>query len=393
MTKNKRKQKTEKSLSVYIHIPFCVKKCDYCDFLSMPAEASLQAAYMETLLKEIKDDAPGYRDYEVTTVFIGGGTPSVLDEAWIEKLLLTVREQFRVSETAEISMECNPGTVTKQKMEAYVRSGINRLSIGMQSADDITLQKLGRIHTYKEFVNAYELALEAGITNLNVDVMSALPGQTFEDYCLGLETLMKLPKRPGHISAYSLIIEEGTPFYERYADGGGSLPAEYCLPDEDTERKMYDATEAILQKYGYHRYEISNYALPGYECRHNKRYWTREPYVGFGIGAASLIENRRFKNHSDICTYLREGGHPAKEEDLLLSQREQMEEFLFLGLRLMEGISREDFYQSFGITLEEVYGTQTAELKAQGLLEEGKRLKLTKRGIDVSNYVFEKFLE
>ncbi len=380
------------NLSLYVHIPFCVKKCDYCDFLSMPAEDSLKDRYMSALLHEIKSEASAYQDCEVGTIFIGGGTPSVLSEEWMERLLLTLKKQFCIQQDAEISLEVNPGTVTLQKMETYVGIGINRLSIGMQSADNETLRKLGRIHTFEQFLECFNMAGNAGFQNINVDVMSALPGQSLESYCQGLETLMALRQKPKHISAYSLILEEGTPFYERYVTGTVS-EKEYRLPDEDTEREMYEATEEILKKYGYYRYEISNYALPGYECRHNKRYWTRDAYAGFGLGAASLIANRRTKNSSDMKAYLESDGLAEKEEDILLSVREQMEEFMFLGLRLMRGIRREDFQKAFKTELETVYGKEILSLKRQGLLQEDETLRLTKRGIDVSNFVFEKFLK
>lgn len=380
------------SLSLYIHIPFCVKKCDYCDFLSMPAEESVKDRYMSALLHEIESEASAYRDCEVVTVFIGGGTPSVLSAEWMEKLMFTLRKQFNIRQDAEITLEVNPGTVTQQKMETYARLGINRLSIGMQSADNETLRKLGRIHTFEQFLECFLMAGTAGFQNINVDVMSALPGQSLEAYCQGMETLMVLGQKPQHISAYSLILEEGTPFYDRYVNG--AVPEkEYRLPDEDTEREMYEATERILKKYGYHRYEISNYALPGYECRHNKRYWTRDAYAGFGLGAASLIANRRVKNCSHMEAYLAADGLAEKEEDVLLSVREQMEEFMFLGLRLMRGIRREEFQKVFGMELETVYGKEILSLKGQGLLQEDETLRLTKRGIDVSNYVFEKFLK
>lgn len=391
MTENKTETK-QNTLSLYVHIPFCVRKCAYCDFLSMPAEESLQKQYVQALLHEIEALAPLYENYEVVSLFLGGGTPSVLSEKLSEQLMNTLHRRFRIEPDAEVSMEVNPGTVNRQKLKSYVNMGINRLSIGMQSTVNETLKKLGRIHTFEQFLDCFFMAKEAGFENINVDVMSALPGQTLSEYCQGLKTLMALPERPTHISSYSLILEEGTPFYERFVNGGPQT-TEYRLPDEDTERKMYEATERILSTYGYHRYEISNYALPGYECRHNKRYWTREEYVGFGIGAASFTANRRWKNSSDIHAYIRADGLAEKEEELCLSVREQMEEFMFLGLRLMEGIHREDFYSVFGVELEEVYGVQIASLKEAGLLREDRTVRLTKRGIDLSNYVFEKFLE
>ena len=391
MTGNKHRKKT---LSLYIHIPFCIKKCGYCDFLSMPASDEVREAYLKTLLHEIRTEAPHYREYEIVTVFLGGGTPSVLTEGQTGRLMEAMKESFLLRPDAEITMEVNPGTVTKEKLTSYVRLGINRLSIGMQSTDNATLKKLGRIHTFEQFLDCFHLTGEAGFQNVNVDVMSALPGQTFTEYCSGLETVLALGGPLKHISAYSLILEEGTPFFERYGENGeGVREPQYRLPDEDTERRMYQATGEILEKHGFYRYEISNYALPGYECRHNERYWTRDEYAGFGIGAASLVGNRRWKNGTHMGQYLAAGGFPPKEEDMVLSVEEQMEEFMFLGLRRMQGIDRETFRQEFGTGLEEIYGKEISVLKQQGLLWEKDRIMLTKRGIDVSNYVFEKFLE
>lgn len=391
MTGNKQRTK---NLSLYIHIPFCIQKCGYCDFLSMPASDEMREAYFKALLHEIQTEALHYQEYEIVTVFLGGGTPSLLTEGQTERLMGILRESFRVRPDAEISIEVNPGTVTKEKLTVYVRLGINRLSIGMQSTDNATLKKLGRIHTFEQFLECFHLAGEAGFQNVNVDVMSALPGQTFSEYCNGLETVLALGSPLKHISAYSLILEEGTPFFERYGeDGRGVREPQYRLPDEDTERQMYQATEEILEKHGFYRYEISNYALLGYECRHNERYWTRDEYAGFGLGAASMVGNRRWKNTTHMGQYLAAEGFPAKEEEICLSVGEQMEEFMFLGLRRMQGIDRENFLQEFGVELEEIYGKEISVLKQQGLLWEKDRLMLTKRGIDVSNYVFEKFLE
>ena len=301
-----------------------------------------------------------------------------------------IREGFRLAPDAEITMEVNPGTVTTEKLTAFYAAGINRLSIGMQSAQEQELKILGRIHDFDGFCQVYREAVEAGFTNINVDVMSGLPGQTLVSYKDTLEKVLRLEPMPQHISAYSLIVEEGTTF-AAMADRG-ELP----LPEEDTERAMYEETIEVLAGYGFHRYEISNYALDGYECRHNVGYWIRRDYLGFGIGAASLIGNVRFQNGRDLNAYL---AHPfaCREEEQSLTTQEQMEETMFLGLRLIRGVSYPEFARCYGQTLEEVYGEVIARNVADGLLtvredETGRRLTLTGRGLDVSNYVMAQFL-
>ena len=380
----------QKELELYIHIPFCVKKCSYCDFLSAPATEQTKEAYMAALFAEIGGRAKDYKDRIVTSVFIGGGTPSLLSGDSIRQLMEHIREEFFLAPDAEITMEVNPGTVTAEKLTAFYGAGINRLSIGMQSAQEQELKILGRIHDFDGFCQVYREAVEAGFTNINVDVMSGLPGQTLASYKDTLEKVLRLEPMPQHISAYSLIVEEGTPF-AAMADRG-ELP----LPEEDTERAMYEETIEVLAGYGFHRYEISNYALDGYECRHNVGYWIRRDYLGFGIGAASLIGNVRFQNGRDLNAYL---AHPlaCREEEQSLITQEQMEETMFLGLRLIRGVSYPEFARCYGQTLEEVYGEVISRNVADGLLtvredETGRRLMLTGRGLDVSNYVMAQFL-
>ena len=380
----------QKELELYIHIPFCVKKCSYCDFLSAPATEQTKEAYMAALFAEIGGRSKDYKDRIVTSVFIGGGTPSLLSADTIRQLMEHIREGFRLAPDAEITMEVNPGTVTAEKLTAFYAAGINRLSIGMQSAQEQELKILGRIHDFDGFCQVYREAVEAGFTNINVDVMSGLPGQTLASYKDTLEKVLRLEPMPQHISAYSLIVEEGTPF-AAMADRG-ELP----LPEEDTERAMYEETLEILAGYGFHRYEISNYALDGYECSHNVGYWIRRDYLGFGIGAASLIGNVRFQNGRDLNAYL---AYPlaCREEQQSLTTQEQMEETMFLGLRLIRGVSYTEFACCYGQTLEEVYGEVISRNVADGLLtvredETGRRLALTGRGLDVSNYVMAQFL-
>lgn len=380
-------------MELYFHIPFCVRKCFYCDFLSAPADGRTKAAYMEALRRETALRAEEYRDDSVTSVFIGGGTPSAVEAEEIAALLSTVRQHYPLSEDAEITIEVNPGTVTAEKLEVYRAAGINRLSIGLQSADDRELAAIGRIHTWRQFLDTYRLAAGAGFRNINVDVMSTLPGQTMESYCATLEKVLALKPQPTHISAYSLILEEGTAFWDMMQRG------ELTLPDEDADRQMYSETKRILAEAGYARYEISNYAKPGHECRHNCGYWRREEYAGFGIGAASLFRERRFRNGDSLTAYLRDP-LGCREEVQELSRQEQMEEFMFLGLRMTEGVSEGEFEAVFGQKPENVYGEVIQRNLRDGLLEwkggQGcdnvRRLALTERGLDVSNYVMAQFL-
>lgn len=400
----------KKELELYVHIPFCVRKCAYCDFLSFSAGEQERASYVDALVREIISQKKNFTDHCVTTVFLGGGTPSVLSGDDTARIFHALKENFTISRDAEITMEVNPGTVTAEKAASWKACGVNRLSIGLQSVNDEELKLLGRIHSFREFLHTWEIVRAAGFDNVNIDLISAIPGQTLQSWERTLRTAAEL--KPEHISAYSLIIEEGTPFYEAYgemgsegrmaAGGDAFLP----LPDEDTEREIYKATKRILHGYGYHRYEISNYAREGCECRHNLGYWERKEYLGLGLGASSLIGERRFRNTEDMEKYLslfgreqREmAGVPspaeaAAEERECLSEKEQMEEFMFLGLRKTEGISYSDFRRNFGKEVEEVYGKQLRKYTGLGLMEEKNgRIRLTESGIDVSNFIFADFI-
>lgn len=372
-------------LELYIHIPFCVKKCAYCDFLSGPSDEKSRERYVELLCEEIQVCRGKVEEYQVSTVFFGGGTPSVLQGEQIKRIMETLRKVFVFEADAEISMEMNPGTVTSEKLVAYREAGINRLSIGLQSVQDEELKLLGRIHTYDEFLHSYELARKAGFENINIDLISAIPGQTVSSWAKTLKTIVDL--NPEHISAYSLIIEEGTPFFEKYGEGSG----QEMLPSEDEEREMYRQTKQILHEAGYERYEISNYSKEGRECRHNIGYWERAPYLGFGIGAASLFEETRSANPSNIEEY--RTSFEKKFQAEKLSVEEQIEEFMFLGLRMMKGISKQKFAEAFGKEIEEIYGKQIERLKKAELLEENDdRIYLTEKGIDISNSVFVEFM-
>lgn len=379
-------------MELYIHIPFCVRKCLYCDFLSGPAQKETQEAYLSALLREI--DQTGRETAEhgetVTSVFMGGGTPSAVEPRWIARIMERVRDSFPVEREAEITMEANPGTLTGEALRVYRQVGINRLSIGLQTTDNGELKRIGRIHTYEEFLENYQLAREAGFTNLNVDLMSSLPGQTVQSYEKTLERVIRL--EPEHISAYSLIVEEGTPFWDRYA----KHPE--LLPTEEEDRQMYHLTKEILGQAGYERYEISNYAKPGYECRHNVGYWTRVPYLGLGLGAASFYGNQRYSNTRQMLRYLavlENGGEllELREETQRLTDKDAMEEFMFLGLRLTAGIRAADFQKAFGQEIETVYGPALKCLTQEGLLESTKAgWRLSEWGLDVSNRVLAEFL-
>ena len=301
---------SQKTMELYIHIPFCVKKCQYCDFLSFAADEATQAAYVEALLREIAYYGPHCSDYLVSTVYIGGGTPSWLTEEWMAQIMSAVRRSFRLASDAEISIECNPGTVTDHKFAGYRNAGINRISIGLQSAVDEELKILGRIHTFDQFLKTYELARKNGFDNVNVDIMSSLPGQTAESFARTLQQLLWL--KPEHISAYSLIIEKGTPFYDLYKFDAVKQQAgmqTVALPTEDEVYRMTKLTEQVLAEAGYVHYEVSNFAKPGYACRHNIGYWERENYLGLGLGASSLMENIRYSNTRELYVYLEETRH------------------------------------------------------------------------------------
>lgn len=380
----------DKTLGLYLHIPFCVQKCRYCDFLSYPVGSCFigeeksdprMEAYVNRLCREIREQGERCEAYVVDTVFLGGGTPSLLTGAQLTSIMNHIREGFRLTSDAECSMECNPGTATLDTLKAYREAGINRLSIGLQSASDQELCRLGRIHNRNQFEDCFRWARQAGFTNINVDLMSALPGQTRESYEQTLRFVAQ--NDPEHISAYSLILEEGTPLYEENP----------ILPDEDTERLMYEDTKRILIEYGYHRYEISNYAKAGRECRHNCKYWTRGEYLGMGLGASSQMGQTRFKNSSDWTIYMETTDATQTDSMVTLSQQDEMEEFMFLGLRLTAGIRESDFKKAFGVTMSEIYGDVLDKLvKEKLVVREKGTLRLTDFGTDVSNYVLAQFL-
>ncbi len=372
--------KTE--LELYVHIPFCIRKCEYCDFLSGPANIERQREYVKALCEEIRSCAD-YGAYEISSIFFGGGTPSVLPGEWIAEIMQEIYQRFHVLDKAEISIEANPGTVTEEKLRQYRNAGINRISFGCQSTNNEELKTLGRIHTWEEFLESFHMARAAGFSNINVDLMSGLPEQSLSAWEDSLVKVAKL--HPEHISAYSLIIEEDTPFANLQLN----------LPNEEEERQMYENTAEILGNYGYYQYEISNYAKEGYACRHNCGYWKRTEYLGLGLGSASLVNEVRFSNTSNMKLYLEESGDFSRiRVDMQkLSVSEQMEEFMFLGLRMLEGVSKLEFCNKFGKTLDNVYGDVIKRYVDLGFLVwRENNLHLTRAGISVSNQIFADFL-
>ncbi|MCR5739537.1 MAG: radical SAM family heme chaperone HemW [Lachnospiraceae bacterium] len=371
---------------LYIHIPFCVRKCLYCDFLSFPADDAIKEKYVEALCEEILCAGEERRGASLSSVFIGGGTPSILPGEAIRRIMGCVREAFDVDADAEMTIECNPGTVSEEKLGLYRECGINRVSFGLQSADDSELKRLGRIHTFDDFVKSYEMAVSAGFANINVDLMSDIPGQTLSSWEDTLRKVCFLDPAPAHISAYSLIVEEGTPFGDMQEEG------RLDIPDEETDREMYHMTARILSGYGYDRYEISNYARPGYECRHNVGYWTGIPYYGAGIDAASYYGHCRYVNSDDIESYMKDpgAGHILTEK---LGTGDLMSEFMILGLRMIKGVSFSEFEKRFGMPLRVKYGHRIEGFVKDGLLEEdGDALRLSERGLDLANVVMRGFI-
>jgi oxygen-independent coproporphyrinogen-3 oxidase len=375
---NKKENTIMREIALYIHIPFCKQKCLYCDFTSFAKLDGYMEDYIEALNKEIIDRCKGYK---IKSLFIGGGTPTYLDDVSLQKLMNTIKK-LDFTGDVEKSMECNPGTVDKNKLEIIRDGGINRLSFGLQTTKNSLLKKIGRIHSYEEFKKNYKLAREIGFNNINIDIMFGLPDQSLEDYEESLNEIADLS--PEHISAYSLIIEEGTPFYKLFQDN------KLNLPNEDTERDMYSNTKKILQSKGYIQYEISNYAKDGMECFHNNVYWKTEEYIGVGLGASSFIDNKRIKNIEDLDEYIDKlkNSKCIFEEVYVNTNKDNIEEFMFMGLRMIEGIEEKEFQKRFGVSLDSVYEEVLNNNINKGLLERTKgRIYLTEKGIELSNYV------
>ncbi len=375
------------NIGLYIHIPFCRQKCLYCDFPSFAGKEGMMQAYVDALTAEIKSRGKGYSKKKVISVFFGGGTPTALPIPMLKQLMQAVYESWDIAEDAEITTEANPGTLDREMANALKKMGFNRLSMGVQAWQNRLLQDLGRIHTIEGFLENYHAVREAGFANVNVDLMFALPKQTMTDWQETVKNIIAL--QPEHISAYSLMIEEGTPFFDRY-EKGLLEPA-----SEKLDREMYHWAVDYLAEMGYEQYEISNFAKKGRQSRHNRIYWQAEEYLGMGLGSHSYMEGTRFHNTYDLQAYIKAKGDASllKEEVEIITETDALAEFMFLGLRLTEGVSFDRFRARFGRELYEIYGTQVRELVEAGLLvEDAKGIRLTRRGIDVSNVVFEKFL-
>ncbi|AQW24584.1 radical SAM family heme chaperone HemW [Clostridium perfringens] len=373
-------------ISLYIHIPFCAQKCLYCDFPSFARKDHLRKAYIEALNKEIISLREKHNNLEINTIFIGGGTPSVLEADELECLLKEVAK-LNMAKDIEYSMECNPGNLTEEKLEVMKKYGVNRISMGLQAKQDNLLKGLGRIHNYKTFKENFLLAKKVGFNNINVDLMFGLPNQRLNEWEETLREIISL--EPAHISAYSLIIEEGTAFYNLYEND------KLKLPTEEEERKMYHLTKKILEENGFNQYEISNYAKEGKECRHNLAYWNMDNWIGVGSAAASYINGKRIKNISSVEEYINsinEKGE-AVEEIINNSKNDNMEEFMFMGLRKINGIDENEFKNRFSMNINDVYGEILNKYIGEGLLiRESGRIFLSEKGIEISNIIMADFL-
>ena len=362
---------------LYIHIPFCVRKCLYCDFVSKPNCENEFDDYISAVLNEAEE----YRGERIDSVFIGGGTPTVLNANQLERLLKGINKAFRVESNAEITCESNPGTLNCKKIKVLHSGGINRMSVGVQSFNDDELKIIGRIHSADEAYNTVCEIKSHGIDNINIDLMTALPGQTPKSLANTLSKAVELPIT--HISAYSLIIEDGTPLEREYSSGS------LIIPDEDTDRIMYHDTVAFLKKNGFIQYEISNFSKGGFRCRHNLKYWDCDEYIGLGVSAHSYIGNKRFSNSSDIGEYMSDN----KREYTELLNSDKISEFMMLGLRKISGISAAEFKKRFGTDIKSVFSEQIKRFINLGLMEQkGDNYCLTKHGIDVSNSVMCEFI-
>ncbi len=370
---------------LYVHIPFCKKKCKYCDFISFSSCEEKVDEYIECLIKEIE-----YRkcDKLVSTIYIGGGTPSLIDSKYISKILKTIYSNFNVLADCEITIEINPGTITEKKLIDYKDAGINRLSIGLQSTEDRILELIGRIHNYEDFCQTYEIARKVGFKNINVDLMLAIPTQTEEELIGSVNKIIKL--NPEHISLYSLILEDGTELEKLISK------KMLELVDENTERMMYWKTKKILEKNGYNHYEISNFSKKGFESKHNVDCWNQEEYFGMGVSAHSYFQNRRFSNTEKLKQYIENLKNEKYEKNIEVHEEQdksnKMKEFMMIGLRKIEGIKISDFERKFRINPLFYFRFEIDELTNKGLIEiDLDNIKLTSKGLDFANQVFELF--
>jgi len=374
--------------SIYIHIPFCTSKCKYCDFASFPSKIDKQFEYFEALKKEIINFKKK-KNLDVYTIYIGGGTPSLVNPKYIEEVLTQIKKSFSCDNIKEISIEMNPNTVTRDKIQKYKKMGINRFSLGLQTTNDKFLKKIGRVHTYAEFLESVRLLKSEKVYNINVDLIYNLPNQKKEDVLVDIQRLAKLDIQ--HISFYSLTLMEGTPLYEE------NLKGELQFPDEDEEREMYHCGIEELAKFGYNQYEISNFAKENFECLHNMVYWETKPYIGFGLGAYSYFENNRFNNYDDFEKYIGSIQNDKVPCDILkietIDYKEQVFEYLMLNLRMNSGLNVKKYEERFNEKISAGYLEIFDELINEKLLcKTNEGYKLTLKGIDLSNYVFEKIM-
>ncbi len=364
---------------LYIHIPFCVQKCKYCDFVSFADCEEEKDRYLSRLFDEFKL----YRDTEIDTVFIGGGTPTSLPADRMEALLKEINENFCLLSNCEFTVEANPKTLDKHKLEILKRGGVNRLSIGVQSFNDEELKAIGRIHTAKDAIDTFVLARECGFDNISLDFMSALPNQNLDSFKNNIASAIAL--NPEHISCYSLILEEGTPLFSEFEDG------KLNLPSEENEREMYEYACRALKEADYMQYEISNFAKKGKESRHNIKYWKCKEYIGVGLAAHSYIDDMRFSNTSDMKQYLM--GYYKKDDCELLDINDKMSEFMFMGLRMIDGVSEADFFDRFGQKIDDVFEKQLLKFtKSDMIKRENGRIYLTHKAISVSNQIMCEFI-
>lgn len=365
-----------KKIGLYVHIPFCKSKCYYCDFNSYSNKDCLIKDYIEAVKKEIKEY--DLKQYKIETIYIGGGTPSYMNEGYIKEIL----EEIDISNVIEITIEVNPGMVNNEKLKKYYDSGINRLSIGLQSTNNCLLKSIGRIHTYEQFLETYNTARIVGFKNINVDLMLALPNQSFQDLQDSLEKIVSL--KPEHISVYSLILEEGTMLYNK------ALHKEILLPTDDDERKMYWQVKEFLKQNNYEHYEISNFALKDYRAKHNTDCWEQKEYIGIGAGASSFINDKRYVNSDLIEEYINNNKRTLEEE---LNEKSKIQEYIMLGLRKIEGISLQEFRSKFNVEFFEEFKKEYDKLNKEGLLiQENGYIKLSNKGIDLANLVWEEFV-
>lgn len=375
-----------RDLGIYVHIPFCVSKCIYCDFYSVSTDEDTKNEYAKALKRHIREESALHRErYRVVSVFFGGGTPSTVNAGVLMNVLDTIKECYNIAPDCEITVECNPKTIGLEDFVLYREHGVNRISMGLQSVNDNELKVLGRIHTFADFCKTYEAARKAGLHNINTDIISAIPGQTLEGFKKTLKTVTEF--RPEHISVYSLIVEENTPLFEMVQSNSIS-----ALPDEDVEREMYYMTGEILAGAGYGQYEISNYSLREKECVHNRLYWQRTEYMGYGAGAASLMADKRFAYEKNVGKYMENYKSCLCDEEILTLQ-DCMSEYMYLGLRMSKGVSKDDFRLKFSRQMDNVFGSIIDKyVKTGHLTDDGVNVRLTPRGIDVSNYIFSDFL-